>query len=276
LANALSHELVRAEAEAATRSKHADSIDLAMRGRAALLQWARQPPTKDDLLAVRALFERALEIDPKDVDALVGSAATYLFEYIFGWTDPETDYDAKILGQADRSIALARDNAWAYGVKSVYLNMTLRPSDALRVANAGLALNSNNAYLFAQRAIAENYSRQFEQAKSDVEQAMRLSPRDPRIGTWHNLMADAELGLGHLDAAIDEANKAIDAGWRVFYSYLNLAAAHAMKGDMDRAKTPLAEARRLNPKLSVKWLTAREPFRQPAFDALRRAGLSEE
>ena len=35
---------------------------------------------------------------------------------------------------------------------------------------------------------------------------MRLSPRDPRIGQWHNFMADAELGLGHFDSAIDEAN----------------------------------------------------------------------
>ena len=38
----------------------------------------------------------------------------------------------------------------------------------------------------------------------------------------------------------------------------------------------LAEARRLNPKLSVKWLTARKPILQPAFDALRKAGLPED
>ena len=272
LANALNHQLVRAEAETAARSKNPDSIDLDMRGRAAVLQWVQQPPTKDDLVAVRALFERALAIDPKDADALVGSASTYMYEYAFGSTDPETDYDAKILGQADRSIALARNNAWAFGVKSVYLNLTLRPNDALRAANAGLALNSNYAYLLAQRATAETYLGQFEQAKSDVQQAMRLSPRDPRIIQWHNYLADAELGLGHLDAAIDEANRAIDAGYRVFYCYLNLAAAHALKGDIDQAKAPLAEARRLNPKLSVKWLTARKPVLQPAFDALRKAG----
>jgi adenylate cyclase len=103
-----------------------------------------------------------------------------------------------------------------------------------------------------------------------------LSPRDPFMSNWHNLTADAELGLGHFDAAIDEANKAIDAGFRVFFSYLNLAAAHALKGDMERATAPLAEARRLNPKLSVKWLTTRKPILQPAFDALRKAGLPEE
>ena len=38
---------------------------------------------------------------------------------------------------------------------------------------------------------------------------MRLSPRDPNTGSWHNFAALAELGLGHYDAAIEEANTAI-------------------------------------------------------------------
>ena len=65
-------------------------------------------------------------------------------------------------------------------------------------------------------------------------------------------MANAELGLGHFDAVIEEANKAIDAGYKIFWPYLHLATAHALKGDIDEAKTALTEARRLNPKLSVK------------------------
>ena len=74
---------------------------------------------------------------------------------------------------------------------------------------------------------------------------MRLSPRDPRLSQWHTFMADAELGLGHLDAAIEQSSKAIDAGYRVWTSYLNLAAAHAQKGDIDEAKRALTEARRV-------------------------------
>jgi adenylate cyclase len=276
LANALGYELVQAEAEAGAHSKNPDSVDLDMRGRAAINQWTQQPGTKENLVAVRAWFDRALEIDPNDADALAGEASTYMIEYAFGWTNPETDYDAKILGQADRSIELARDNIYAYTAKSMYLAISLRPNDGLRVADAGLVFNPNSAYLYGIRGNAETYLRQFEQVRSDVEQAMRLSPRDPRIGLWHNLMAGAEIGLGHFDAAIDEANKAIDAGWRSFYSYQNLAAALALKGDIDQAKGPLAEARRLNPKLSVKWLLGTEPFLQPAFDALRKAGLPEE
>jgi hypothetical protein len=47
-----------------------------MRGWAAMNQWLQQLPTKDNLVAVRAWFDRALEIDPNDADALAGEANT--------------------------------------------------------------------------------------------------------------------------------------------------------------------------------------------------------
>jgi adenylate cyclase len=272
LANTLRYELVKAEAEKDARSQNPDAIDLAMRGKALL--WP--PFTKDKTDAAHAIFERALKFDPNCSEALAGDAYTYALEYAFGSRNSETDYDAKILGQADRSITFDRDNMQAYVAKSLYLLVSSRPNDALRAVDAGLAVDPNSAPLHASRSIAETYLRQFEQAKSDVQRAMRLSPRDPALSQWHNFMADAELGLGNFDAAIDECNKAIDGGYRVFYSYLNLAAAHAFKGDMDEAKAAVAEARRINPKLSVKWLAEHKPVLQPAFDVLREAGLPEE
>ena len=45
---------------------------------------------------------------------------------------------------------------------------------------------------------------------------------------------------------------------------------------MDEAKAAVAEARRLNPNLSVKWLVKHKPVLQFAFDGLRKAGLPEE
>jgi adenylate cyclase len=162
--------------------------------------------------------------------------------------------------------------------KSLYLSLSGRPKEALRVADAALAINPNYAPEYAYRSIAELGLGQFEQAKSDLQQAMRLSPRDPRMGWWHDLMASAELGLGHFDTVIEEDNKATDAGYKAFWPYLNLAAAHAAKGDIDEAKTALTEARRLNPKLSVKWLMGMGigSSWQPWFDRLRKAGLPDE
>ncbi len=45
---------------------------------------------------------------------------------------------------------------------------------------------------------------------------------------------------------------------------------------LDEAKAAVAEARRLNPNLSIKWLMKHKPVLQFAFDELRKAGLPEE
>ena len=112
--------------------------------------------------------------------------------------------------------------------------------------------------------------------KSEIQQAMRLSPHDPSLGAWHNFLCLAELGLRHYDAAIDEVNSAIDADYHVYLSYTFLAAARALKGDPEEAKTTLAEARRLNPKLTVKLMAERYANIPAVAEGLRKAGLPEE
>jgi adenylate cyclase len=244
-----------------------------MRGRA-LLQ--ATTPTKEPNDAARALFERALAIDPNYAAALAGSASTYEVDFAYGWTNSEIDYDAKILAQADRSIALAPDNLWAYYAKCLYLFLSHRASEAVGVADAGLAVNPNFAPLYSSRGVAETSLGSFEQAESDVRQAMRLSPRDPRMGTWLLYIGSAELEQGHYDASIDELHKSIEAGFRSYIPYANLAAAYALDGKMDEAKSALAEARRLNPNLTVKWALAHSPNLPKVFEGLREAGLPEE
>ena len=274
LGNALGFELVKAEAEKSARSKSPDAIDLNMRG-LALLEQNGDRPSKDKINAALALFEQALKIDPNDADALAGEAGCYTLAYFF-FANPETDYDAKVIGQADRAIALAPDNMEAYRAKSVYLFMSRRFDESLRAADAGLAINPNYASLYAARSTAKSSLGQFEQAKSDVQQAMRLSPRDPLIGLFHIDLGNAELGLGHFDAAIDEYHNATDSGFRPFFAYSNLAAAYALEGRMDEAKTALAEARRLNHNLTVKLMITHTPNLPPVFDGLRKAGEPEE
>ena len=124
LANSLGSELVKAEAEKGVHSKNPDVIDLTMRGWA--LNWqSGSKPTKDKNDAVIALFDQALKIDPNDADALAGEANSYSSEYLY-WGNPETDYDAKVIGQADRAIALAPDTIRAYWTKTMYLYMSRR------------------------------------------------------------------------------------------------------------------------------------------------------
>jgi tetratricopeptide (TPR) repeat protein len=105
---------------------------------------------------------------------------------------------------------------------------------------------------------------------------MRLSPRDPRIGLWLVALGDAELGLGHVDAAVEDYHKAINVGWRAYQPYRSLAAAYALQGKMEEATSALAEARRLNPQLTLKWEQTHSVNIPPLLDGLRKAGLPEE
>ena len=86
---------------------------------------------RDMLHQARALFERALQINSTDVDALNGTAFTYFLDFINGWGDPGTDYDAKVLGQANRAINLAPDYANAYPLKAIYSALSRRAKEAL-------------------------------------------------------------------------------------------------------------------------------------------------
>jgi TolB-like protein len=154
LANSLGYELVKAEAEKASRSKNPDAVDLTMRGRA-LLSEAGPSTMKDTFDAALDLFDQALNIDPNDADALVGEAYTNIYLQSRGWLSG-ADVDAKIIGQLDRAIALAPENLWAYEVKSEYLAFQ-RPSEAVSTADAGLAINPNSSSLHESRGLAENY-----------------------------------------------------------------------------------------------------------------------
>jgi tetratricopeptide (TPR) repeat protein len=98
----------------------------------------------------------------------------------------------------------------------------------------------------------------YEQGVSNLEQAMRISPRDSTIGVWHMDMGRELLALHRYDEAIQEGLKATDSGFRTVLSYTSLAAFYAAADNMPEAKAALAEAMKFNPKLSVAWFHAHD------------------
>ena len=76
-----------------------------------------------------------------------------------------------------------------------------------------------------------------------VERAVRLDPGDPLVGIWYARIGLGYLLLSRIDDAIYWLDKARIADPSLPYVYARLAAAEALKGDSERAKTALAEAR---------------------------------
>ena len=76
LANALNAQLVAAEARRAERLRTPNSMDLYFQG----LAWFNKGRTPDNVAQARSFFDRALRVDPDNVDALVGSARADVVE----------------------------------------------------------------------------------------------------------------------------------------------------------------------------------------------------
>src|SRR5258707_3184643 len=70
LANTLNTQLIAAEARRAERSLHPDAMDLYFQGMA----WFNKGPTPEYMAQAGGFFERALALDPKNIEALVGTA----------------------------------------------------------------------------------------------------------------------------------------------------------------------------------------------------------
>jgi adenylate cyclase len=276
LADTLGYELVKAEAAKGAHSTNPDANDLVMRGWA-LINDPALFASKEKVNDARALFEQALAIDPNNAAAITGVAGTYYREHLFGWGNSGTDYDAKVLGQADRAIDLAPNYDYPYLFKTFYLADSHRSHEAIGAADAGLAINPNDPSLYVARAVPEIALGRFDQAKSDVQQAIRLSPRDPFAAFNYTELGDIEIGAGRPEAAIVEYRKSIDAGNHTYWNYANLAASYALLGKMDEAKPFVAETLRLNPSFTIKWYREHVPYDLPTRDeGLRKAGFAEE
>jgi hypothetical protein len=70
LANTLNAQLIEAKGWRAERSPHPDSLDLCFQGKA----YANKGRTSEYLAQARSFFERALALDPGNIEALVGIA----------------------------------------------------------------------------------------------------------------------------------------------------------------------------------------------------------
>jgi adenylate cyclase len=283
LARTLQIELVNAEAQRSLqdRPRNPDAIDLTMRGLALLNQLVTNASSDE----ARDLFEQALKLDPADADALAGAARVDALEAAFGSSGKSADLYERAMQRTDQALLLDPNQARAHFTKALLIMFKAKPNDAasaneiIAEAEASLRADPSFPWGYWPMAVGEMLLGHYEQSISDLQQAMKISPRDANVGMWHMEMGRALLALTRYDAAIQEGLKAIDSGYRTPQSYASLAAFYAAADRAPEARAALAEAMKLNPKLSVAWFHAHIPAfidSAPGMrESLRKAGLPE-
>lgn len=285
IANSLESELIRIAArDAEKRRANPDAQDLVMRGRGVLLQ----PESPESLQEAEALFRRAAEIDSGNVGALIGIATALMGQVMAFDRNRGVSVDAKINHASDfieKALTLDPGSSDAHLMKGTIFQAQRRNTEAARELEVAISLDRNNAAARDLMGQVVTFLGHPEKAIPLFEEAIRISPRDSdSVGMFLHL-GIAHILLRHDDAALEWSLKARALNPRVMYVHYDLAAAYGLKGNETAARESLAEALKLQPKLSIAWLRARSPSDDPKFnrlredtlfEGLRRAGLRED
>ena len=121
-----------------------------------------------------------------------------------------------------------------------------RYADAIPEYEAVIALDRNSPSAYANLGQCKLFTGSLEEVIPLVEQAVRLSPRDPDLGYWWGMVGEVHLLQSRTDEAVVWLEKARSANPAHPVSARVLAAAYGLKGESERAAAELAEARRLS------------------------------
>ena len=279
LAGQLDARLVEAEAHRAERSPDPDSMDLYFRARALI----NRGSTSEYLKPAEALLERALALDPNNVDALAAK----------GWVDMDlgagfmTDDHAARLASAEataiKALSLAPNYAWAHLVLGSFYNTVNRGAEAIAEFEHALMLDRNLVYAHALIGMAKTALGRAEEAESYYLEALRLSPRDVAAHHWMSSAGTSKLHLAKDEEAVAWFRRAIDANRNFAFTHFSLAAALAHLGEIDVARAATKAGLAVEPSFTIGRFSAGARSDNPVYlagreriyEGMRRAGIPE-
>lgn len=280
IAHALHLELIEVEASRVLREAPAspDAYDLVLRGNVLLNRQSREA-----VAAARNYFQQATALDSQSVAAWAGVARTYFADLDGDWVNARRAWLRQARAATDRAAAINPNYADVNLLHGAALFLDGRMEEALVAFERQLSLTRNYAPAYLWIARAQIALGRPAESLAPMQEAIRLSPRDPQLHQYYATLAAAQLHLGNDETAIMWAEKAIALRPDWIDAYPLLVAAATLGGQTNKAQSALAEYRRQLPEYTIAILRAEELSDRPAYleqrkryyAGLRKAGLPE-
>jgi TolB-like protein len=279
LANTLNSQLIAVEARRAERSPHPDATDLCFQGAA----WLNRGRTAEHMAQARGFYERALALEPGNVEALVGSAHVNFAIGANFLTDDRMEHLTAAEAAITKALCLAPNHPVAHFILGSVQIFTNRAAQGIAQCERALALDRNLARAHANIGTAKLYLGRAGETESHVEQALRLSPRDTSVYIWTLFVGIAKLWQGADAEAIVWLRRSLEANRNHPNGPFYLAAALAHLGELDEARATAQAGLALNPSFSIRRFRTNTPSNHPVYlagrerlyEGLRMAGVPE-
>ena len=278
LANQLGTELVTAEARRAARAPHPDSMDLYFQGMA-IVNRGTDPA---NLSQARTFFERALGLDARNLDAMVG---TVFVDAMFGIVIPAARPARFVTAETALSKVLAHtpNHGLAHCLMGIVQIFTKRAAQGIAECERALMLDRNLASAHAWIGLGKCNLGRAEETEAHVMEAFRLSPRDNRAFSWMNIAGVAQSYLAADEAAACWFRRSIEINRNVApFVHFFLAAALAHLERIEEARASIRAGLAVDPNFTVLQFRANTPTDNPTclaqreriIEGMRKAGLS--
>jgi len=287
LARTLDVELVRDAGRRIERERAADpdARDLVMRAPALFIQRTSAAVHRQAL----ELLERALILDPASVDARIRIAHILVSDIADGLSSSVAQDEARAEQLIREGLECDPNLSQVHHVIGQLRRVQGRWAESEAELETAIALDQNNARAIHQLGITLLIQGNPEAAIPYLEKAIRLDPRSPFIFVTYANLAGCHLFLGRTDEAVNLYRKARALNPGIWYVHILLAGALGLRGDIDEAKSEIAETLKLKPDANsiarLRAINVTQGFGSPQIQALRdktiyaglrRAGFPEE
>jgi tetratricopeptide (TPR) repeat protein len=279
LANTLNAQLIAAEARRSEGSLHPDAMDLYFQGRARV----NKGVAPDYLSQARAFFERALVLDPSNIEALVGNAQV---DVSVGSSHMSDDRDARFAAAQTalvKALSLAPQHGYAQMLLGAVHISTNRVAQGIAECEQALTLDRNLADAHGFIGLGKHYLGRSAETEGHVNEALRISPRDIRAWRWMMFVGSAKLQLGAEEEAVVWFRRCLEANRNHPFAHFQLGAALALIGQLDEARAEVRAGLALDPSFNLHRFRTGVPSDNPAFlvgrerlyGGMRTAGVPE-
>ena len=252
--------------------RHLTVWEYCLQGRAALERFSPEGNAQ-----ARALFEKAIALDPAYGQAYVGLAYSHHRDL---WFEAAADRDAAIqalLQAARKAVTLDQADSEAYCILGFGLIWDRQFHLAIAAGEQAVACNPSNAIAYSQLGTALSFAGRPLEGVAKLECSLRLNAQDPRIHFVITMLARAHLNARNPEDAVRKAETAIVRNADYPLGHLVLAAALGHLGRVEQAHAALEECERLDPGFALRW-ALRPMYKNPGddlyfLDGLRKAGL---
>jgi tetratricopeptide (TPR) repeat protein len=244
--------------------------------------WTNRGITPEYMAVARGFFERALVLDPENIEALLGLALvdTSSIHLIDNRAARMAAAEAVLI----KVLSTAPQNASAHMHLGIVQMFTNRAAQGIAECQRALALDRNLANAHAFIGAAKYFTGRSAETEAHVNEALRLSPRDSGAFRWLQFAGFARLHLGHDEAAISWLRQGIEANRNYPIMHFALGAALALRGSMNEAGASVEAGLALDPDFTIRRYRAGSPNDNPTFLAgrgriyqgMRLAGVPEE